>query len=86
MTLAQTDTATAPGVADPLLVDDPAAELDGANLARFLEALWSTPAQLLVDLSPAVIAAGTGFPGVPRGTRECPRGGIISRLVQSTSR
>jgi DNA replication and repair protein RecF len=64
MTLAQTELfATAQGRRSLLLVDDPAAELDGANLARFLEALWSTPAQLLVTgLSPAVLPPAPGFP------------------------
>ncbi len=46
-----------------LLVDDPAAELDGDNLERFLRVLWAAPAQLLVTgLSPAVLPPAPGFP------------------------
>ena len=64
LTLAQAELFSSDqGAGSVLLVDDPAAELDGDNLARFLEILWKTPAQLLVTgLSEAVLAPEQGFP------------------------
>ncbi len=46
-----------------LLVDDPAAELAGDYLGRFLAALWAAPAQLVVTgLSARVLSPPEGFP------------------------
>jgi DNA replication and repair protein RecF len=64
LTLAQSELfALDHGARSLLLVDDPAAELDRANLERFLEALWGIPAQLVITgLSEAVLPPATGFP------------------------
>jgi DNA replication and repair protein RecF len=46
-----------------LVVDDPAAELDGRSLGRLLEAMSDLPAQLIFTaLTPAVLAPEAGYP------------------------
>jgi DNA replication and repair protein RecF len=64
LTLAQAELfALDQGTGSLLLVDDPAAELDRTNLERFLEVLWSIPAQLVITgLSETVLKPAAGFP------------------------
>ena len=61
-----------------LLVGDPAAELDAANLERVISMITELPAQLFVTaLDPSVPA----FEGLPRGRRFHVEHGKISRLI-----
>lgn len=61
-----------------LLVDDPAAELDAANLDRLLREVLDLPAQLFVT---ALDAENPSIRGLPTGQRFHVEHGVLTRLI-----
>ncbi len=61
-----------------LLVDDPAAELDAANLERLLAEVLSLPAQLFVT---ALDARNPALQALPEGHRFHVEHGVLGRLI-----
>jgi DNA replication and repair protein RecF len=61
-----------------LLVDDPAAELDGANLERLLEAVLSLPAQLFIS---ALDPRNPVLKRLPEGRRFHVEHGVVAGLI-----
>jgi DNA replication and repair protein RecF len=61
-----------------LLVDDPAAELDGANLERLLAEVLSLPAQLFIT---ALDAGNPALKGLPAGRRFHVEHGSVTGLI-----